>query len=840
MQRLLFQVLSFVLIFVLSLGFFVATMRENSLTREIETTEMSDVSLPVISCLYGGNEINVMYGYSKDLFSLGVREEITPVYEEGLMNFLLYLHGNEISSVEYEINNRVERIVLETGVASMEAIGEDGEKSRLQIKPTYLLSPETEYGLKLILTNKDGKKTYYYTTLKYLKESKFSSNFSFVQRLEKAIFTKQEASFVKSYLEPSEAMDNMSFAHVNIHSSYDVISWGGLSPTKITKPRISVVENNINSSAFLYQYMISVGSLNQNYYSVSEFFRVSANNQSTYLLAYDRRMEEIFQPEKISILKKQLKFGIGEKETDFLVSSDKTFIGFVREREVWQYDSSKNHFSKVFSFRKDGFDSDRENLNHHRVKLLRMDKNGDLYFAVYGYMNRGVYEGRNGLVIYKYHEKEKRIEELIYIPADKGYKALIHEIGRMSYFSENGFFYFIIDGSFYSYSFVKNKLERIAEKAEKDQYFILNQGKEVAWQEPEKKEIIRILHLETRESTTIKAESGKILSLFAAKDDNLIYGIARKEDRKKNKDGSDLIPCEKVVISDSLGRKLKQYEKENFYVTNVSIEENIIHLERLKKQEKELVEAEGDYILNNITKETKEVSIVDRRTEKYLTEYYLQLPQSVELKEEPTVFEEVKNTVILSETTVKFPESTSSNKRYHAVIYGSIVSSSEKPGTMIRLANEGMGYVIDSDGMIVWERGKSRYSSKSEEVDIDYADEKDTEKEAAIRLFLTAKGIYISDSDLRNEKSIIEIMNSQIEFSALDLSGITLDEALYYVSEGSPVIGETEEGLTLIIAYQSKTVTLMNVKTGQSRTIDRDEAEEMFLKAGNRFISFLG
>lgn len=841
MQKLLFRMIVLIFLFIGSLIFFVASMKENSLTREIETTEMSDVSLPVVSVLYQNKEMNFLYGYVKDTVTYGAREEITPVPSDGDFFFYLYPYENEIVSVEYEINNRAEKIVIETGEGKVEPLSASVKKRKLNIHVAYSFSPEVEYGMKLILINKDGKKTYYYTTLKYLKEDRFEYNYNFAKRFEKAIFEKKEEKFVRRYLETNPSMDNMSFEHVNISSSYDMITWGDLAPQKVTEPQIRVLEHNRTSTGLLYQYVVSVGVKNKNYYNVTEFFRINSYDSAVYLLAYDRRMEEVFHPEKTSLSKKQLKFGIGNKNTDFMTSVDNKYISFVREREVWQYETENNVLSKVFAFRKNNFDSERENLDRHRIKLLRMENGGDFFFAVYGYMNRGVYEGRNGVVIYKYYEKEKRVEELVFILADKFHKELIHDIDRVSYLSADGVFYFALNGTFYSYSLAKRKLDTVTDEIKDDLFLVLHGGREVAWQDTHKDNEIWILNLETRHKAVIRSEEGKRLQLFTSIDNNLIYGVIQEKDIRKSKDGSLILPSEKLLIVDASGNPLKEYFKEKYYVTGVQIEDSVIFLKRLKKnKEGEFVVAATDQILNNNEKKLEEVAIVDRRTEKYLTEYYLTLPKAMDLKELPNVYLDVKNTVIPSETTVKFSEEMPLVNRYYAIVYGRVLESSENPAPMIALANKGMGYVIDSFGIVIWERGKMKQAAVSEEIDIDYADEADSEKEAAIRLFLTAKGIYISDSELKNGKSILEIVLNQPEIKALNLNGISLEEALYYVSEGSPVIAMMDNRLVLITAYQSRTVSLMNVITGKIEVMSREEAEKIFEQAGNRFISAIG
>lgn len=840
MQKILYRIVILILVFFLSVAFFIATMKENSQTREIETTEMSDVSFPVVSVRKGEDEINFMYGFVKDIFSLGIREDITPISPDEELKFQLYENGNDISFVEYELNNRIEHIVIETGEAKLEKASQESENSLIGLKLSYNVSPDTEYGLKLILINKDGKKLYYYTTLKYMKEDSFQKNIRFIKDLERDIFRKENKEVVKKYLETDGSMDNMNFNHVNIHSSYDVVTWGNLMPKKVTEPKIRVLENNESSTALLYKYVVEVGKENKNYYFVTEYYRVNATERETYLLAFDRRVEEVYQPEKTSIGKKQIKLGIANKDVDYLVSEDLRYLNFVRERELWQYDTKENMVNKVFTFRKNAFQEEREILDHHKIKILKADGNGDLYFVVYGYMNRGVYEGRSGLVLYKYFSLEKRIEEQVYIPIDKMYQELLEDFDGFSYFSKDEFFYFILDGVLYSYSLGKRKIEVLASKVEKNTYFPLKEESVLVWQEEDGRGI-QILDLETRKKVELKGEEGKELNLFGTIDDNLIYGISRNKDRQKQKDGSFIIPNEILLIADITGKELKRYQKNKIYVTDIKVDNHVIHLRRMKKTASGLAPYSQDQILNNIVKQTDEISVIDRRTEKYLTEYYLKLPKEMILETLPTSFLEVKNTVILSTTTARMPEMEEKATKYYANIYGRISRSSAKATEMIRLANQGMGYVIDSHGTVIWERGNTKYADRAEEVDVDYADPEDSAKEAVVRLFLTTKGIYISESELKNSSlGILELLNTQPEIKALDLTGITLEESLYYVGRGNPVITMLGDRPVLIIGYNTKNVTIMDTKTLKTEVILKEDFIKQLEKSGNIFISVVG
>ena len=233
--------------------------------------------------------------------------------------------------------------------------------------------------------------------------------------------------------------------------------------------------------------------------------------------------------------------------------------------------------------------------------------------------------------------------------------------------------------------------------------------------------------------------------------------------------------------------------------------------------------------------------VVDRRTDKYLTEYYLTLPYGLKLEKIPQVSSSTLNTVITRDLTIRLGENGKESKeKYFANVAGDFSASSYKAADMIKVADEGMGYVLDIVGNLVWERGRVSASAKAEDVDVDYVYDEDDSVHSAIRLFLTAKGIYISTEDLNKKGTIMDILRSQSEISPINLTGVDFDNILYYIAKGSPVIA-MQDGKTavLLTAYTPQKIEIMNVKTGKKRQMERKEAEKMFKAAGNVYISAL-
>ena len=74
----------------------------------------------------------------------------------------------------------------------------------------------------------------------------------------------------------------------------------------------------------------------------------------------------------------------------------------------------------------------------------------------------------------------------------------------------------------------------------------------------------------------------------------------------------------------------------------------------------------------------------------------------------------------------------------------------------------------------------------------------------------------------------------------VSLSGCTLDQILYFVSNEKPVIGMLDNThAVLITEYDTSSVTWMDPMTRRKRKSSLTAAENLFKKAGYHFISYI-
>lgn len=86
--------------------------------------------------------------------------------------------------------------------------------------------------------------------------------------------------------------------------------------------------------------------------------------------------------------------GVTNEPAEYVTSEDYGILAFVRLGQLWMYKYNDSSLTNIFSYPQDSF-SDARTLNTNLdINIADMDADGNIYFVVYGYMNRGEHEGK--------------------------------------------------------------------------------------------------------------------------------------------------------------------------------------------------------------------------------------------------------------------------------------------------------------------------------------------------------------------------------------------------------------------------------------------------------------
>ena len=77
---------------------------------------------------------------------------------------------------------------------------------------------------------------------------------------------------------------------------------------------------------------------------------------------------------------------------------------------------------------------------------------------MYGYMNRGPYEGRTGVVFYHYNNAGSMVEEKFFIPAAEDFEKMKQDVEKLSYVSPEGMVYLMLGGNVFGVDFKQQRI----------------------------------------------------------------------------------------------------------------------------------------------------------------------------------------------------------------------------------------------------------------------------------------------------------------------------------------------------------------------------------------------
>lgn len=804
-------------------------------------TSLQDSTFPLVNLHIGKYTVNTLHGYSSELNSANVRESITPLDSGKTFEVLIAENESTIKRLDYELQDIANEKEIDTG--SISAFSKNNGQKVAKIKLKASMDTSTEYGLRITLTTNYSKNLHFFTRIKYYENDFFlKEKLDFVESFHNATFGKGKNLDIKDYLETDGSNDS-SLANVNIYSSKKLVTWGRLNPKIISECIPTIKEVNIETAAVEQTYFVQARTdTGEETYQIKEFYRVRYAGGRIYLLYFQRTMEAVFDPELTSKSQSEFKIGISNAESlDIASNEDHTKMAFVRNGNLWYYDLSTEKLNQVFSFVQNSEDYTRDYYDQHDIRIVNVDDEGNIDFVVYGYMNCGDYEGRVGIILYNYDPNKNQINERIYLPLDTTYQRLKEDFGRFCYVNRKNIFYFSLYNRVYAYNITSKQYTILAKNASDDNFAMLEDAKCFVWSNATLKNAatqITILDLDSEKERTVSAKKNQSIRVLGTINSNIVYGFARNTDIYKSAEGERILPVYKLIIADSQGDVLKVYQSKNVYVYKTLVDEDIIRLKRVKKVGGRFRKMSDDSIQHQQNTSSKSFGLTSRVTDRTLIEKYISLPAGFVMNGMPTT-SSTKYVMVTENTTLHInnPAKNASDK-YYIYAYGQITGSTYQASEAIQMADSQMGVVMDNRNRLVWERGGKFLSKTLSIMDKTRVSGNVSSTKACIHMLLQSAQVTASVSDLKGY-SAMDILRNHLD-TPVNLTGCTVDEILYFVSNEKPVIAmKGSSQAVLITAYNSSSVSWFDPGTGTTTTMSLNSAEDLFKSAGYVFLSFI-
>ena len=806
------------------------------------TMEMAPATLPMITMESGGVACNELHGNTVEMDVAYQKDCITLLGEGRQANFTVDTFGREITGISTEVRSiDGSRLIENSEVTGWKA---NGKSFSVSLTLKDLIDTNTQYSLTLILELEGEQKVYYYTTILWNDDVHISEILEFATDFHGKLYDKEVAKELTKYLEPnSKLTDNGTFHKVNIHSSFQQITWGSLEPVQEDAASIRLTQVSGNVASLLMDFVVSTGEgKNKIYYNVEEYYRVRYTSERMYLLDYERTMTQIPDTTRMYANDKIL-LGITDENVDMMESADGNTVVFSDMGQLLSYNAATNGLTVIFSFY-DKDNADRRTLyDNHGIKILDVDGGGNVKFAVYGYMNRGRHEGETGIQIISYDNSLNTIEEEVYIPYSKSYAVLKDEMEQLLYRNRQQHVYFFLENGVYDVDLENRSAEQLVSIRQDDSLQVSENHEIIVWQEGDDinhSNQLNVRNLNTGEQTVIRAEDGEAIRPLGFMGEDIIYGVARESDIRTENSGQIFYPMYKVCISNSSGDNLKEYGQDGIYIVDCAIEGNQITLSRIQRSENgSYQEILDDQIMNNVEEEPGQNKVVTADIDIY--ERYVQIQTKTTI--------DTRTIKVLNPKEVVFEggreltlDAVSEVSRYYVYNAYGVQGIYSAPGKAVKEAYDSAGVVANDRGITVWLKGNRVSRNQIMAIKEESVTDQKNSLTVCLDNILRHAGITRNtEYDLAQGKTAIQILEENMTgVQVLDLSGCSLDAVLYYVNQDIPVLAILEDGeAVLVTGFNEFNVVIMEPSTGKLYKKGMNDATTWFAENGNHFISYM-
>lgn len=805
------------------------------------TAEMGPATLPLVSMQIGEARVNEMHGHVKRMDEGAMREGILPIGSSRQVKANVETFGRTIDKIRYEVRSLDGgRLIENTEVASFTE--QDGNIP-LEFTLKDLIEEGEEYNLVLVLQLDDGSEVRYYNrvvTADYAAEEKIA----FVREFHNTTFDKEAVSQLRTYLEPNSEADNGTLQTVTIHSSVKQLGWGDLDVQRVTEPVVTIREIATQTASITLEYVVSYPDQGKECRAlVQEYYRIRQTADRTYLLDYEREMEQIFTEKSTSFGETTLSLGIADSGLELVESDGGNVFAFVQAGVLYSFNVGDQKLARLYGFYDDKHFDGRTLYDSHDYKILQVDETGNVMFLVYGYMNRGKHEGDSGVQVCRYDSMVNTVEELAFLPGDKAADVLAADVENLAYVNGRNELFLLQDGVLSYIVPEQGTCDTVAQNLSEDSYQVSADGSMVVWISGEERyagESLILMNLNTGQQSLIRAGEGNYIYPLGFMGSDVIYGKAAVGDVERSMAGETVFPMYQVFIEDARGNVLKTYSREGIYVTGCRVENNQIVLERVTWQNGYYQRIEDDQIVNNETERTR------KNTVSASTSETLQRVVTISLGGET----DPKKIKILTPREVMFEgsreivteKSEAGQTRFYVYGKDGVVDICSDVSTAVEMADAEAGAVTDPSGAYIWKRDRLHTSNQIMAIQAVQAQEGESTLAVCLNQILQFNGVVRNAAELLAEgDSAITILEEGLEGKRiLDLKNVTLNEVLYYPDREIPVLALQKDGSAVIICgFNDQNVVIADPAAGTVAKKGLNDAAEWFAGNTDSFITYV-
>lgn len=808
-------------------------------------TQSQVTVLPKLYVRSGGDLINPMTAYTVPVDGGRLRDSLTPVSNSNTINLMVVPGDYPVESISYELMDSTGTTQMESGTLTILEVLETEVSAQVTLGTGF--QEGAEYCLNLTVNTQDETSYYYYTRVKCGAQLRVAEKVKFAKDFNQLTFSADSAYNLNNYIETSTDKSNSDFREVTIQSNLSSVTWGDMHPALVTEPVATVKEINTEMASIQLDYSVSVmnGQAEQ-IYAVTEFLKIRWTYDKVYLLDYTRTMDQILSTSQLEISGKNLNLGMIDTQelslTHYGTEETDDYVAFVANHRLWMYQQATQTITEVYGPSLMGSSLDTLATEPYGIHILRTEEDGSLFFMVYGYIHDLTYYGQQGRLMYHYNNQDNTLERLLFLPSDKNYQLQKLEMEQLAYMNSAGELYLFVDDSIYLVDYTSGNITPRWTNLRSEDYVISQAEHMLIMVEGGASETLQLVDLESGQTTELRG-NGKVIRPLGFFCGDFVYGLADSALITTDDKGGSVVPMDTLRIVTAqeadTSNYVMEYQKEGAYIMNVSMNGQTLTLDLSVPgsvnggQTYEVTEK--DYILSNKSVEEDVVVWTNVFDQVFRDETHISLPfaqNGIPLTRRALV----QN--LTHSIQVDYEWLPENEVKYDLYAQGRLKTQYVSVRAAIEAANEQGGTVLGSNKALIWQ-----WRERSEEFILDIQSiTRATTPEAMGQAIINALHVYEGTGQTMGESvegNLYQAMETQLERPMIDLTGVDMENVLYFIYKGKPVVARNgADSYCLLVGYTTYSVIVANPATGTVDHMDWDSARDLFEANGNVFYSY--
>ena len=698
--------------------------------------------------------------------------------------------------------------------------------------------------------------------------------------------------------------DSFGLGHVNLANDYADIMWDGLKPTVVSDINIYIKEIDVNYAVIEMEYNASSITDQDvtSYYAVKEFYKAGyslvevsdseADGEDSYgdasygdasygdasydeeysytdeesqggqaeetshtepkitMFSYDRYVDEYFDRTGIDALNNVYEIGIvSSDDLEYRYVENNRKIAFVRNGQLWMYDYDQGEIIRVYSFCADDYTEDAATYDAHNINIMEFADDGNLTFSVYGYMNRGDHEGKLGIGLFTFDYSTLEVDVECNVP----YEAMKTETSRLTYYDGQKFYY-MMGGKVNAVDIKNRKQSYIAENLSAGDVKVSADMSVMAFGENEDQSQntrITLMNMKTGNSYDITAGDGECLICYGFKDSDMVYGVSDIADAgvdadlesfsetKYSEESRDNIPAKRLYIVGSDGSQIKEYAKDGCYLMQVDVNANLLYLTRGEKSNGKFVAIKEDFITFKEDDSKQTIGTVHNSSITGYDRLYFTVPENIYLSYIPNL--NITKEKIDDQNSYMIMTIEREKVTYHVYDNLGLSKIYDVAGDAINYAESVAGIVVSSDGEVIYRKMESQeYNTIAAGIFHHSTGTVDASLTDCLYMVLNYQGVQVTEDEIKQYSDPVTVLNTLGKKKGINVTGLSLDMLLGYVSDGIPVISRIDDGrYVLIVSYNDEDVRYYDPVENKEIVVSREEYIDMMVVCQNESYTYV-